>query len=105
MECSPLRQLHQSDVQEWGGPDEQGIEVLTPNTFEGGIDFMAGVGIENLDLQAHAASGSLQISQCNLGARCIVWIDELTQEFQPLCRQLGRQKIDARHVAARTGKT
>ena len=29
---------------------------------------------------------------------------QLTQEFQPLCHQFGREKIDARQVAARPGE-
>ena len=47
-------------------------------------------------------------------SRCIGRIDEhgnasstghqLTQEFQPLCHQLGREKIDPRQVAARPGE-
>ena len=54
------------------------------------------------------------VSQRSLGDRGVGRIDEhgntsgpghqLAQEFQPLCRQLDREKIDPRQVAARPGE-
>ena len=75
---------------------------------------MAGVGVEHLDLQPDSARSRFHISQCGLRIRSISWIDEhghtggcghqRTQEFQPLCHQLSRDKIDPCQVAARPGE-
>ena len=96
------------------GADEKRVGPLAPKRRERRIDLAAGAGVEDLDLQPHGASSRLHVSQRGLGIRSIGRIDEhgntsgcghqLTQEFQPLCRQLGREKIDARQVAARPGE-
>src|SRR5262249_55112597 len=67
-------------------------------------------GVEHMDLLPHGASGHLRVSHRRLGFGR-GWIDQhrdtsrsrhqLEQEFQPLCRQLDGEKIDARHVTAR----
>ena len=81
---------------------------------EGRIDLATGAGIEHLDLQPHGARCRLHVSQRGLGSGDVSRIDEhgdtrrsghqLTQQFQPLCRQLGVEKIDACQVAARPGE-
>src|SRR5262249_27274699 len=48
--------------------DEQGVRRLAPKICEGGIDFAAGAGIENLDLQSYGGGRRLHLSQRSLGA-------------------------------------
>ena len=72
------------------------------------------LALDDLDLQPHGASGRFHVSQRSLGVRGIARIDEhshasgsryqFTQKFQPFCRQLADEKIDARQVAARPGE-
>ncbi len=64
-------------------------------------------------MQTHSASSRFHVSQRSLGSG-ISRIDEhghtsgaghqLTQQFQPLCRHLGVEKIDSCQVAARPGE-
>src|SRR5262249_14464150 len=87
---------------------------LPPKTCEGRIDFAAGTGVEDLDLQPHRAGGRLHIFQRGLRICGIGRIDEnshmsrsghkLTQEFQPLCRQLPAEEIDTCQVTTRPGE-
>src|SRR5215831_11410358 len=59
-------------------------------------------------------SGCFYVLQCRLGSRGIGRIDQhgnagsprhqLSQQFQPLCRQLNYEKIDPRQVATRPGE-
>ena len=66
--------------------------------------------LRTLDLQSHSASSRFHVSQHGLGSGTSR-IDEhgyssggghqLTQEFQPLRRQVNRKKIDACQVSAR----
>jgi hypothetical protein len=44
--------------------------------FKGGFDFTAGVGVEDLDLQGHRASGGLHVSNRRFGAFYLGWVDE-----------------------------
>src|SRR5207302_5826252 len=93
---------------------EEGVEPLALNGREGRIDLVAGVGVEHLDLQPDSARSRFHISQCSLAIRSISGIDEdghtggcghqHTQELQPLCYQLSRQKIDTCEVATRPGE-
>src|SRR5262249_8183106 len=99
-------------IQERGGRDVDGIGPLAAHRFKSGIDLSAGVVVVDLNLQSHRASSRIDLFQLSLGGRDIGRIgehsdagsprDQLTQEFQPLCRQLGSENIDSRHVAART---
>src|SRR5262249_7650429 len=94
--------------------DEEGIGPLALHTFESGIDLSASVSVENLDLQAHCTSSRFHLSQCRFGGCRIGRVDEhrdtrgrgqqLAQEFQPLCCQLGRENTDAGEVATRPGE-
>ena len=96
------------------GADEEGVGPLAHKCCEGRIDFAAGAGVEDLDLQPHGAGSRFHVSQRGLGNRSIGRIDEhghasgcghqLTQEVQPLCRQLTIEKIDPCQVAARPGE-
>src|SRR5262249_62156566 len=93
------------------GADEEGIRPRTLHTFESSTDLTAGVGVEDLDLQAHGASSRFYLSHCRLGLGSTGRINEyrdtrslrqqLAQEFQPLCRQLGREETDAGEIPAR----
>ena len=75
---------------------------------------MAGAGVAHLYLQSHGAGSRLHVSQRALRGQRISRIDEhrhtsgrghhLTQESQPLPRQLTTVKIDTRRVAARSSK-
>src|SRR5262249_60639248 len=90
------------------GADEECIGPLAHKTCEGCIDLRAGAGIEDLDLQSHGTGCCFHLSQHGLGNE--TRIDEhsyssgsghqLTQEFQPLRRQVNRKKIDACQVSA-----
>ena len=106
-------QLHAPALEEGVGANEQCVWALARNACEGRIDLAAGAGAEHLDLQPHvraAASTSRKYIRCN---RSVGRIDEhghtngaghqLAQQFQPLCYQLSRHKIDACRVAARPG--
>ena len=104
MKCRQLCQLDMPGVQERGGPDEDGVGPLATDPFEGGIDLITAVGVEDLDLQSHSAGSRLHVSQRGLRSRSKGRIDEhgdtsrlghhLTQEFQPLCGQFTTEKID-----------
>ena len=111
------RQVDQLDApagEEGVAADEQRVGPLAHKRCEGRIDLAAGAGVEDLDLQPHGARSRFHVSQRGLGSRSIGRIDEhgnasgsghqLTQQFQPLCRQLAVEKIDACHVAARPGE-
>ena len=94
--------------------DEEGVGPLAHKIREGRIDLAAGAGVEDLDLQPYGASSRFHVSQCGFGIGGTCRIDEhghasgrghqLTQQFQPLCRQLGIEKIDSCQVAARPGE-
>ena len=96
------RQLETPAVEEGVGADEKGVGPLAHKSREGRIDLAAGAGVEDLDLQSHGAGSRFHVSQRDLGIPGIGRIDEhghtsgcghqLTQEFQPLCRQLLRSK-------------
>jgi hypothetical protein len=111
------RQLDQLDAppnEERRGRDEQGIGSLARHGLESRVDLAAGVGVEHLDLQPHGASSRFRVSQRGFRNRTISRIDEhsnasglghqLTQQLQPLCRQLGGEQIDTRQVAAWPGE-
>src|SRR5262249_10576487 len=112
--CRQLRYLDTPRVEEGAGADDEGVGLLVPNNFEGGIDLAAGIGVEHLDLQSHGASRRLHVSQRDLGQRSKGWIDQhghtscgrqqLAQEFESLCCQFTPEPTDAGQVAARPGK-
>ena len=93
--------------------DEQGLGSLSRKSREPRIDLVDCAGVADLDLQAHRAGRCFYVSQYGLRIG-IGWIDEhgntnglghqLTQEFQPLRRQLANKKIDSCQVAARPGE-
>jgi|SRR5262245_37201759 hypothetical protein len=58
MERAQLGQLNKADVQERRGRDEQRIEPLAPDTFEGGIDLIAGVGVDNSDFKPRSGAAA-----------------------------------------------
>src|SRR5260370_782972 len=106
----------------WGRPgrkkgvaaDEQRIEPVADKSYEGRIDLAAGTRVEDLDFQPKGARRRFHISQRGLGINSKGRIDErryasgcghqLVQEFQPLCRQLIIEKVDARRVATWPGE-
>ena len=110
VECRQHGQLDIPHIQERGGSDKKCVGPLAVDTVKGGFDLTAGVGFEHLDFQGHHASGGLYGSYRRLGAACLGRIDEhgnassaryqITKEFEPLCVQLGCQKINACHVGA-----
>src|SRR6516164_8296582 len=113
--CRQLRHLDTPRVEERAGPDDEGVGLLAPNDFEGGIDLAASIRVEHLDLQSHGASRRLHVSQRDLGQRSKGWIDQhghtscgghqLAQEFEPLCYQFTPEPIDTCQVAARPRQT
>src|SRR5262245_16049789 len=84
VERSQRSQLDIPHIQERGGPDEQGIRSLAPDAVKGGFDFTAGVGVEDLDLQGHRASGGLHVSNRRFGAFYLGWVDEHGNQSSPL---------------------
>jgi hypothetical protein len=103
--------MHQFDApcgEKRVGGDEEAIRPLALHTFKSSIDLTAGVGVENFDLKAHGASSEFYLSQCRLGLGRTGRINEycdtpnlgeqLAQEFQPLCRQLGREESNASQI-------
>src|SRR5215468_960647 len=57
--CRQLRHLDTPRVEERARPDDEGVGLLAPNDFEGGIDLAASIRVEHLDLQSHGASRRL----------------------------------------------
>jgi hypothetical protein len=94
--------------------DEEGVDPLAHKGCEGCIDLMAGGGVDDQDLQSHGAGSRLRVAQRALCACRVVRVDEdadalrrghqVAQESQPLCRQLGIEKVDPCRVAARPGE-
>src|SRR6516164_8762820 len=112
--CGQLHHLDTPRVEEGAGADEDGVEFLAPNNFEGGVDFAGSIRVEYLDLQSYGASRRLHVSQRVLGQRGKSWIDQhghttcaghqLAKEFEPLCRQFAAEPIDACQIATRPSK-
>ena len=112
--CRQLGQLGTSVDEERGGPNEECVGSFAHERGERGIDLADGASVENLDLQPHAANSRFHTFQCGRSTRRTGRIDEhgntsdpghhLTQEFQPLCRQLDRENVDPRQVATRPGE-
>src|SRR5215468_5272471 len=83
--------------------DKEGVGPLSHKSRECFIDFTAGTGVEDLDLQSDGAGSRFQVSQRRLRVQNVGRIDEhghtsrpghqLTQEFQPLRRQLLVKKL------------
>jgi hypothetical protein len=78
------------------------------------VDLLAGAGANDLNLQAPALSGRLQVSKRGFRRCDTRWIDErshpnrvgdnLMQHFEPLRRQLGIQNIDPCQIATWPGQ-
>src|SRR5262245_38844047 len=103
-------QLDAPAVQKCGGAYKYGIRPLVTHCFKRGVDLNTGVGIENLDLQPHAATSRVRGLQLSISI-CVSRIDEhrdarearyqLTQKLHPLCRHLRVEDINSCEVAAR----
>jgi hypothetical protein len=114
MACRQLGQLDTPAEEEGADPDEEGVGSLAHKRSERGIDLAAGAGVENPYLQSHGEGSRFHVSQGGRRSAGIGGIEEhshasrsghqRTQEFQPLCHQLGIEKIDPRQVAARPGE-
>src|SRR5262249_51043165 len=78
------------------------------------MDFLASPGVEDPNLQPNGTGSRFDVPQRGLCGRCVGRIDEhgytsgggdeVTQEVQPLRRQLAADKVDARRVATRPVK-
>jgi hypothetical protein len=111
--CSQLNQLDTPGGEEGAGVDEQGVGPLPHKTCEGRVDLSAGAGIEGCDLHSNRTASGGYFSQRGFGIG-IVRINQhcharrsrhqLTQELEPLGRELPREKVDAGQVAARSGE-
>src|SRR6266511_1559820 len=109
-----LGQLNTPGEQEGADPDEEGVGSLADKSSKRSIDLAASAGDEYLDLHSHDSNSRFHVSQRRRCSRSIGRIDEhsntngarqkLTQEFQPLCRQLDRENIDPGQVATRPGE-
>jgi hypothetical protein len=108
MERRQLGQLDAPAAQEGIAGNEEGVGPLTCKSCESRIDLADGADVEDLKLQPESARGRLHVSHRGLGIRssdehghtCCSG-HQLTQEFQPLRRQLNRENIDTCQVAAR----
>jgi len=93
--------------------DEKRIGPIARKLCESRIDLAGGAGVENLELKSEGGGSRFDLSQRRGRCRCIGRIDEhgnasgcghqLTQQFQPLCHQLGSEEIDTCEVAAWAG--
>src|SRR6516225_1659438 len=110
MTCRQLGQLDTPVEQEGAYTSEESVRTPVYKSNERFIDLADGAGVENLSLHSHCWSGSLQACQRRLGTRT-GRIDKhpntnslrqkLTQKFQSLCHDFGREDIDSRQVAVR----
>src|SRR5262249_29755883 len=95
--------------------DEKRIGPIARKLCESRIDLTAGAGVENFELKSEGRGSRFDVSQRGGRCRCNGRIDEdgnasrsghqLVQQFQPLCYQLGAEKIDPCEVASRPGET
>src|SRR5262249_37572540 len=109
--CRQLGQLDTPVEQEGADTNEESIRSLVCKSSERLIDLADGASVEDLSLHSHCWSGSLQGSQRRLSSRRTGPINnranansprrKLTQEFQSLCHDFGREKIDSRQVSVR----
>ena len=114
MACRCDGKLHAPGVEKRVGANEDGIGALTHKTFKGSIDLAKGAGMEDLDLDPKGGSSRLYIFHRGLGGGRVGRIDEnshtcrsrhhFAQQPEPLCSQLGNEKIDTRRVAPRLGE-
>src|SRR5262249_11650605 len=103
--------LHPAAGEERITAEEKRVGPLAQYGCEGGMDFLAIPGIEDLNLQPNATGSRFDVPQRGLCGRCVGRIDEhghtsggwdeVTQEVQPLRRQLAADKVDARRVTTR----
>ena len=96
-----------------GQADEEGIGPLAREGCEGRIDLAACAGVEDLDLQPDGARSRFARPSVISAIGTLAGLTskatrttraQLAQESEPLCVQLGVEKIDAGHVAARPGE-
>ena len=114
MSCRQRGKLHAAAGQEGVVADEKGVGSFAHDRCKGCVDFAAGAGVDDLNLQSHGASSRLHVPQRGATNGRIHRIDEhgnasgsghqLAQDFQPLCNQLVTEKIDPCQVAARLGQ-
>src|ERR1700730_71355 len=105
-------ELHAAAGKERVRGDEQSIRSIAHETCKRRTYFAAGAGVENLGLHPYGSGSRLYLFDDGIGYGT-GRIDEygytscsrhkLAQEFQPLCRQLSREKIDPCHVATWSG--
>ena len=63
-----MGQLNAPVGEKWSAADEEPVGPLVRKRREGGIDLRGGAGVENPDLQSHAARSlfhGAQIGRCN----------------------------------------
>src|SRR2546429_8170733 len=106
--------LHPAAGEEWITAEEKRVGPLAHHGCEDGMDFLASPSVEDLNLQTNGTGSPFDVPQRGLCGRCVGRIDEhghtsgggdeVTQEVQPLRRQLAADKVDARRVAARPVK-
>ena len=86
--------------EEWVAANKKCVGPLTRETFESSLDFGAGAGLTDFELQPHSPRAPFRVLRSGLGPHGIRRIDEhcntsgrgcqLTKKLQPLCRQLTR---------------
>ena len=92
--------LHTSAVEERIAGDEKRVGPLAREGRKGRIDFAAGAGVDDLDLQAHGAGSRFHVSHSGSALAALAGLtstrdtsgvgNQLAQELQPLCVQLCR---------------
>src|SRR6516225_1954975 len=110
MMCRQLGQLNTPVEQEGADTGEESIRTPVYKSNERVIDLADGAGVENLSLHSHCWRGSLQACQRRFGTptgrvdkyvNMISLRQKLTQKFQSLCHDFGREDVDSRQVAVR----
>jgi len=105
--------LSPSAVEKRVGGYEKRVGSFVHETCEGCVDLTTGAGVKGSNLQSRVASSRLHFSHGGEilnggrvhehGHTCCPW-HQLTQEFHPLCGQLGNEEIDTCQVAAGSGE-
>src|ERR1700745_1561086 len=76
MERRQHRQLDIPHIQERRGPDEKSIWPSVLHILKRGLDLTAGICFENLNLQAHGATGSFRSCDRGFSSPYLGWIDQ-----------------------------
>jgi hypothetical protein len=99
------------DHEEGPRADEQRVWALAPKRCKRCVDLASAVHGQHVNVEADRPPSFVELPHCRLHEHGIVGIDqrshsaglreELAQEPEPLCHQLGREEIDPGRIPAR----